>query len=99
MLKERWGDKIERAVHFSNGIDTDFFKDSIEVTLDYFFKGVDLYYTLDGSEPDTTSTRYNAPIVLTASTLLKAVSHKPGWELSPVKTVSFKKSNIPILIN
>lgn len=74
--------------------DTDFFKDSIEVTLDYFFKGVDLYYTLDGSEPDTTSTRYNAPIILTASTLLKAVSHKPGWELSPVKTVSFKKSNI-----
>ncbi|SHF49181.1 Uncharacterized membrane protein [Arenibacter palladensis] len=74
--------------------DTDFFKDSIEVTMDYFFKGVDLYYTLDGSEPDTTSTRYNEPIILTASTQLKAVSHKPGWELSPVKTVSFKKSNI-----
>lgn len=74
--------------------DTDFFKDSIEVTLDYFFKGVDLYYTLDGSEPDTTSTRYNDPIILTASTQLKAVSHKPGWELSPVKTASFKKSNI-----
>ena len=74
--------------------DTDFFKDSIEVTMDYFFKGVDLYYTLDGSEPDTTSTRYNEPIILTASTQLKAVSHKPGWKLSPVKTVSFKKSNI-----
>ena len=74
--------------------DTDFFKDSIEVTLDYFFKGVELYYTLDGSEPDTTSTRYKEPIVLTASTQLKAVSHKPGWELSPVKTISFKKSNI-----
>ncbi len=74
--------------------ETDFFKDSIEVTMDYFFKGVDLYYTLDGSEPDTTSTRYNEPIILTASTQLKAVSHKPGWELSPVKTVSFKKSNI-----
>tara|TARA_R100001369_G_scaffold92457_1_gene137648 strand:- start:1807 stop:3780 length:1974 start_codon:yes stop_codon:yes gene_type:complete len=74
--------------------DTDFFKDSIEVTMDYFFKGVDLYYTLDGSEPDTTSTRYNEPIILTASTQLKAVSHKLGWELSPVKTVSFKKSNI-----
>ncbi|MDX1769718.1 MAG: FN3 associated domain-containing protein, partial [Arenibacter troitsensis] len=73
---------------------TDFFKDSIEVTLDYFFKGVELYYTLDGSEPDTTSTRYKEPIVLTASTQLKAVSHKPGWELSPVKTISFKKSNI-----
>ena len=74
--------------------DTDFFKDSIEVTLDYFFKGVDLYYTLDGSEPDTTSTKYNEPILLTTSTQLKAVSHKSGWELSPVKTVSFKKSNI-----
>ena len=74
--------------------DTDFFKDSIEVTLDYFFKGVDLYYTLNGSEPDTTSTKYIEPIVLTTSTQLKAVSHKSGWELSPVKTVSFKKSNI-----
>ena len=74
--------------------DTDFFKDSIEVTLDYFFKGVDLYYTLDGSEPDTTSTKYNEPILLTTSSQLKAVSHKSGWELSPVKTVSFKKSNI-----
>ena len=73
---------------------TDFFKDSIKVTLDYFYKGVDLYYTLNGSEPDSTSTKYNEPIVLTKSTQIKAVSHKPGWELSPVKTMSFKKSNI-----
>lgn len=73
---------------------TDFFKDSIKVTLDYFYKGVDLYYTLNGSEPDSTSTKYKDPIVLTNSTQLKAVSHKPGWELSPVKTVSFKRSNI-----
>jgi len=74
--------------------DTDFFKDSIKVTLDYFFKGVDIYYTLDGSEPDTTSTKYNNPIILNNSTLIKAVSHKPGWALSTVKAVSFKKSNI-----
>jgi hypothetical protein len=74
--------------------DTDFFQDSLEVTMDYFFKGADLYYTLDGSEPDTTSTKYNQPILLTSSTQLKAVSHKDGWELSPVRTVSFKKSSI-----
>ncbi len=74
--------------------DTDFFTDSIEVTLDYFFKGVDLYYTLDGSEPDTTSIKYNSPIVLDKSAQIKAVSFKKGWALSPVKTVSFKKSNI-----
>ncbi len=74
--------------------DTDFFTDSIEVTLDYFFKGVDIYYTLDGSEPDTTSTKYNKPIVLNNSAQIKAVSYKSGWDLSTVKTVSFKKSNI-----
>tara|TARA_R110000868_G_scaffold379928_1_gene645897 strand:- start:9698 stop:11755 length:2058 start_codon:yes stop_codon:yes gene_type:complete len=74
--------------------DTDFFKDSIKVTLDYFFKGVDIYYTLDGSEPDTTSTKYNNPITLNNSTQIKAVCHKPGWALSTVKAVSFKKSNI-----
>jgi len=74
--------------------DTDFFKDSVAVTLDYFFKGVDLYYTLDGSTPDTTSNKYIEPIILTSSVQLKAVSHKSGWEISPVKTVSFKKTNI-----
>ncbi|MCK0188359.1 FN3 associated domain-containing protein [Arenibacter sp. F20364] len=74
--------------------DTDFFRDSMEIKMDYFYKGVDLYYTLDGSEPDTTSTKYDQPILLTNSTLVKAVSHKVGWELSPVRTVSFKKSNI-----
>ena len=74
--------------------ETDFFQDSLQVTLDYFFKGADLYYTLDGSEPNTASTKYNEPILLTNSTQLKAVSHKDGWELSPVRTVSFKKSTI-----
>lgn len=74
--------------------ETDFFKDSIKVTLDYFFKGTDLYYTLDGSEPDTTSIKYKEPIILTHSTQLKAVGHKPGYELSPVTMVSFKKTNI-----
>ncbi len=73
---------------------TDFFKDSIKVTLDYFYRGVDLYYTLNGSEPDSTSTKYIGPIVLTNSTQIRAVSHKPGWKLSPVKTMSFKKSSI-----
>jgi len=74
--------------------DTDFFQDSLEVTMEYFFKGADLYYTLDGSKPDTTSTKYNKPILLTSSTKLKAVSHKAGWDISPVRTVSFKKSSI-----
>ena len=74
--------------------DTDFFKDSLKVTLNYLFKGVDLYYTLDGSEPDTTSTKYHRPLILTNSAQIKAVSHKQGRELSPVKTVDFKKSHI-----
>lgn len=73
---------------------SDFFKDSLKVTLDYVFKNADIYYTLDGSDPDTTSLKYTGPIILTRSTEIKAVTHKKGWKISDVKTGNFKKSTI-----
>src|SRR5690606_20699395 len=73
---------------------SDFFKDSLEVTLDYVFKNTDIYYTLDGSDPDSTSLKYTGPLVLTQSTEVKAVTHRKGWKMSEVITGNYKKTNI-----
>ncbi len=38
-----------------------------------------IFYTLDGSAPDSTKTKYTAPIVLTKTTVLKAISLKEKY--------------------
>ena len=38
-----------------------------------------IYYTLDGSAPDTTSTRYTAPIPIDSTRVLRAMSAKQGY--------------------
>jgi len=71
--------------------DRDFFKDSLQVALDYVFDDAQIYYTLDGSIPDSTSIRYTMPITLTRSAEIKAVTYAPGWNLSEVTAANFKK--------
>ena len=71
--------------------ETDFFKDSLRIEIDYVFDDADIYYTLDGSLPDSTSLKYSKPITLTRSTEVKAVTHTQGWNLSEVNSSSFKK--------
>ncbi|RMG66752.1 MAG: peptidylprolyl isomerase [Bacteroidetes bacterium] len=47
--------------------------------------GVDIRYTLDGSEPDSlNSPRYEAPIPLAGPTLLRAQAFRPGWLSSEI---------------
>ncbi len=73
---------------------TDFFKDSLEIGLAYVFENASLYYTLDGSLPDSTSTKYLAPFTIDKTTQLKAVTYMEGWGLSAIAQADFKKSNI-----
>lgn len=74
--------------------ETDFFKNSLEVVLDYVFDDADIYYTMDGSEPDSTSFKYSKPIILLKSAQIKASTHKSGWPLSKTVARSFKKTII-----
>ncbi len=53
-----------------------------------------IYYTLDGSIPDTTSTKYLEPIRLNKTTKLNAITFKEGWGQSEIVSASFKKSTI-----
>ena len=40
-----------------------------------------MYYTLDGSNPNDESQIYSGPIEITQSTVVKAISYKPGQYL------------------
>ncbi|MEJ6546999.1 MAG: FN3 associated domain-containing protein [Flavobacteriaceae bacterium] len=72
--------------------DTDFFKDQLVISLAYVFDNASLYYTLDGSIPDTTSNKYAKPFVINKTTQLKAVTYMDGWGLSELAVADFKKS-------
>ncbi len=67
----------------------DLFKDSLVVELKMNFNAVNIYYTLDGSEPDSTSFLYTQPIILDKTTTLKAIAQKEGWKSSEVISKQF----------
>lgn len=59
------------------------------ITLNDSTSGATIYYTLDGSTPDTASTVYSAPIVLRNSATLQAVAAAPGHPLSTVAHAAY----------
>ncbi|MEO5333847.1 MAG: chitobiase/beta-hexosaminidase C-terminal domain-containing protein [Magnetococcus sp. YQC-5] len=54
-----------------------------------------IYYTLDGSTPTTSSTRYTAPVVLSANTVLKYIAVDQAGLLSEVRTKNFTIDQTP----
>jgi mono/diheme cytochrome c family protein len=68
---------------------TELFADSVRVELSAGYGGADIFFTLDGTDPDTSSQRYDGPLVLTASTTVKACAFKPGWTVSGTASRSF----------
>ena len=70
-------------------VDSNLFTRFATVTMSYRLKGVDLRYTLDGSEPDSNSEKYTAPIQIRNSRQLKVIASRTGWESSPVQQFDF----------
>ncbi len=54
------------------------FSDSIAVRLNGFNERVSLHYTLDGTEPDQSSQRYESPLQITETSTLKVISYLHG---------------------
>lgn len=70
------------------------FADNISVTLSVS-PAATIYYTLDGSNPTTSSTKYTAPIKLTATTTIKAYGVTASGSNGSVATFTYTKSDNP----
>jgi hypothetical protein len=72
--------------------DLDLFVNSIDVDLATTTMDAKVYYTLDGKEPDKSSTVYSAPIKISGSTEIKAKAFKDGYIPSKTFTIEAKKA-------
>ncbi len=68
------------------------FEDTVQVKLEFAFKSIALYYTLDQSSPTTQSFRYTGePVVLSESSTIRAMAAKDGWKSSKIVEKTFAK--------
>lgn len=80
-------------------IDGGYFDNSIEVELKTS-DGSTIHYTTDGSFPSKNSTKYEKPIKLTKTTVIKAISYKDDFIESDIISRTFKegrKHDLPFI--
>ena len=66
-----------------------------KIELEQKIAGAMIRYTVDGTDPDTTTSPiYQGPINADGFTLIKAKSMKTGWYSSPINSFSFFKKGI-----
>lgn len=71
------------------------FEKDIQAEIKHPFKGVELRYTIDGSEPDSVNSPvYSAPFIISKNITVKARAFKPGWYGSGSIQSSFIHSSI-----
>lgn len=75
------------------------FETSVEVTLACETADASIYYTLDGTDPTTESTLYNAPFTLDATTTVKAIAVKENMQNSTIAEVTFTKVEPAVAVN
>jgi hypothetical protein len=73
---------------------TDVFSESLEVSLASQTPGVELRYTVDGSEPTARSARYAAPFKIDRSCMVQARAFRPGEAEVPFATDGTRVSDI-----
>ena len=65
-----------------------------QVSLTCNREGADIYYTLNGSTPSKSSTKYTSPITINEACTLKAIAYKDGYETSEVLTENYTVKEI-----
>lgn len=69
------------------------YSDTLSVELSSTTLGSKIYYTLNGSEPTTSSAEYVTPISISATTTLKAIAVIGGLDNSEVSTFEYRISS------
>lgn len=65
-------------------------EEGTDVTLTCATPGASIYYTVDGSTPDSTDTLYTTPIEITDDVTIKAVAYRDGFNSSAVVTAVYE---------
>ncbi len=77
--------KIDYFIDAPNSVGlSTFVNDSLVIKLDSSIKGTQIYYTLDGSEPSSSSTLYDTQIVIKNNAKLKAKNILPSGKESAI---------------
>lgn len=61
-----------------------------KVSLSTETAGAQIYYTLDGSDPDETAQLYQNPLVINENVTIKAIAIKAGLQNSPIATANYR---------
>jgi uncharacterized membrane protein len=69
--------------------DSSMFMKELKVTLKLNFPWAKIYYTLDGSTPDSSSLLYENPFAILTSTTIKAIAIADSWESSTISEATF----------
>lgn len=66
------------------------YESNVSVSLDTLTPGTQIYYTTDGSEPDTDDTLYTGSFTVAADTVVKAKAFKSGYLSSPIASAQYE---------
>ncbi len=69
--------------------DSSIFVKELSVDLKLNFPWAKIYYSLDGSDPDSLSKPYGGPFTISKSTTVKAIAFAPNWQPSEVVQETF----------
>lgn len=92
----------EEIINYSDSVTVNFpggFYSS-EITIELLAGESEIYYTLDGSDPDSTSAEYTVPININKTTVLKAISYRENYLESPILYQTYfinENTNLPII--
>ncbi|MEM8891523.1 MAG: chitobiase/beta-hexosaminidase C-terminal domain-containing protein, partial [Bacteroidota bacterium] len=77
------------AAKVSFSLDGGFYSNSVDVSMSSSDPDAQIYYTLDGSEPQTNDLAYTSSINIAQTRLLRARAFKPGFAGGETKSESF----------
>lgn len=66
-----------------------FYETPFQLTLSTDSDNTNIYYTNDGSTPDTSSSIYRGPIDINATQVIRTIAVKSGYNISPIHTATF----------
>ena len=65
------------------------YQNPFDVTITSTTDSTDIYYTMDGTSPDSTATLYTTPIQISQNTTLKAIAYRTGYIHSSVASATY----------